>query len=102
MLAHSPPFPLIIDYTGADEITAEDEQGIFLALEQRDRVRHLRLVFPVQNLHRLVMAIDEEFPILEHLVIYPSLNDNTPLRLPRTLQAPHLRHLTLHGFACAI
>ncbi|KAF8496767.1 hypothetical protein F5888DRAFT_1803941 [Russula emetica] len=46
-----------------DGITAEDEEGILLALEQRHRVRHLRLLLPVQNLRKLVMAIDEEFPI---------------------------------------
>jgi hypothetical protein len=32
MLAPSPPFPFVIDYHG-DDITAEDEEGIFLALE---------------------------------------------------------------------
>jgi hypothetical protein len=102
MLTHSPPLPLTVDYIDEDGITARDEQGILLALKQRHRVRHLRLIFPVQNLRRLVMAIDEEFPILEHLIMYPPLNDNTPLRSPGTLQAPHLRHLTLRGFACAI
>ena len=102
MLAHSPPLPLTVDYGSKDGITAEDEEGILLALEQRHRVRHLRLVFPVQNLQKLAMTIDEEFPNLEHLILYPPLKDNTALMLPETLQAPHLRHLTLHGFACSI
>ena len=70
MLAHSPPLPLTVDYDSEDGITAEDEEGIFLALEQRHRVRHLRLELPVQNLQKLVMAIDEEFPILEYLIVY--------------------------------
>ncbi|KAI0280515.1 hypothetical protein BGY98DRAFT_322003 [Russula aff. rugulosa BPL654] len=48
------------------------------------------------------MTIDEEFPNLEYLILYPPLKDNTALMLPETLQAPHLRHLTLHGFACSI
>src|ERR1700679_904984 len=69
MLAHSPPLPLTVDYRSRDGITAEDEEGILLALEQRHRVRHLRLIFPVQNLQKLVMAIDEEFPILEYLIV---------------------------------
>jgi hypothetical protein len=102
MLAHSPPLPLTVDYHSGDDITPEDEEGILLALEQRHRVRHLRLAFPVQNLQNLVMTIDEEFPILEYLIIYPPLNDNTVLMLPETLQTPHLRHLTLGGFACPI
>ena len=101
MLAHSPPLPLTVDYGSEDGITAEDEKGISLALEQRDRVRHLRLAFPVQTLQKLVMAINEEFPILEYLIMYPVKN-STVLMLPKTLQAPHLRHLVLRGFACPI
>ncbi|KAI0265726.1 hypothetical protein BGY98DRAFT_1102931 [Russula aff. rugulosa BPL654] len=77
MLAHSPPLPLTIDYGNEDGITAEDEEGILFALEQRHRVRHLRLVIPVQNLQKIAMAIDEEFPILEYLILWP------PLRLTR-------------------
>jgi hypothetical protein len=70
MLAYSPPLPLTVDYSSGDGFTAEDEEGILLALEQRHRVRHLRLIFPVQNLRKLVMAIDEEFPILEYLLMW--------------------------------
>jgi hypothetical protein len=102
MLAHSPPLPLTVDYGSERGITAEDEEGIFLALEQRHRVRHLRLELPVQNLQKLVMAIDEEFPILEYLIVYPLKKEDTPLALPETLQAPNLRHLMLGSFACPI
>jgi hypothetical protein len=49
MLAHSPPLPLTVDYGSKDGITAEDEEGILLALEQRHRVRHLSLVLPAQT-----------------------------------------------------
>ena len=101
MLTHSPPLPLTVDYVGIDDITADDEQGILLALEQRHRVRHLRLLAPVRNLQELIMEIDGEFPILEYLIVYPTKNI-VDLRLPETLQAPHLRHLTLGGFACPI
>jgi hypothetical protein len=102
MLAHSPPLPLTIDYSSSDGITAEDEVGVLLALEQRHRVRHLRLFFPVQNLRKIVMAIDEEFPILEYLIMHYLPMDNTALMLPETLQAPNLHHLTLSGFNCPI
>ena len=102
MLAHSPHLPITVDYCSKDGITAEDEEGILLALEQRHRVCHLRLTFPVQNLQKLVMAIDEEFPILEYLIVYPPEKDSTALMLPETLQAPHLRHLMLGYFACPI
>jgi hypothetical protein len=44
MLAHSPPLPLIIDHINQDPVTtAEDEEGILLALQHHDRVRRVRL-----------------------------------------------------------
>ncbi len=98
MLAHSLPLPLTVDYRGKDGITAEDEEGLMVALEQRDRVRHLRLSFPVGNLQKLVMAIDGEFPILEYLFVVPHVVDSTALMLRKTLQSPHLKHLALRGF----
>src|SRR6266699_1884976 len=91
MLAHSPPLPLTVDYRSADDIAAEDEEGILLALEQRHRVRHLRpgLLFPVQNLQKFVVEIDEEFPILEYLTVTvePSMKNSTVLALPETRAA---------------
>jgi hypothetical protein len=104
MLAYSPPLPLTVDYLCEDGITAGDKEGILLALEQRRRVRHLRLAFPIQNLQNLVMAIDEEFPILEYLIIDPRLKDTKTfkLTLTETLQAPNLHHLVLSSFTCSI
>jgi hypothetical protein len=63
MLAHSPPLLLIINYTGPDDFTVEDDKGIVLALERRDRVRRIRLAMFPPNLQKVVMAIDEEYPI---------------------------------------
>ena len=102
MLAHSPPLPLTVDYHSENEITAEDEEEILFALKQRDRVRHLRLNNYVQNLRKLVVAIDGEFPILECLIVLSLAKGSTVLMLPETLQAPHLRHLALFDFACPI
>ena len=102
MLTHSPHLPLTVDYRSGGRITAEDEEGILLALEQRHRVRHLRLCLPIHDLRKLVMAIDEEFPILEYLIVYSWAKDSTVLMLPETLQAPHLRLLFLGSFACPI
>ncbi len=102
MLAHSPSLPLIVDYVGNDGITAEDEKGIMLALQQRHRVRHLRLRFPFWVLRKLVMTIDDEFPNLEYLCLEPWAGESTTLMLPEILQAPRLRHLVLKGFACPI
>ena len=100
MLANSPPLPLTVDYSSEAGITAEDEEAMLLALQQRHRLRHLRLCLAVQNLQKFVMAVDEEFPILEYLIVDRLPKDTTVLMLPETLQAPHLRHLLLSGFAC--
>jgi hypothetical protein len=105
MLTHSPPLPLTVDYSSNDGITTEDEEGVLLALEQRHRIRHLRLIFPAQSLRKLVMAIDEEFPILEYLIVGPPrspVGDGIALMLPETLQAPNLHHFTLTCFSCPI
>ena len=103
MLAHSPPLPLIIDYNyGNHDLTPEDEEGILLALQHRDRVCRIALWMPIPSLHKLVTAIDDEFPVLEFLDIMPSAKHNTRLILPSTLEAPHLRHLWLEHFASPI
>ena len=86
MLAHSPPIPLTVDYGSDDGITDEDEEGILLALGQRHRVRHLHFWLPVQNVRKLVMAIDGEFPILEYLIMEALAEGRTALTLPETLQ----------------
>jgi hypothetical protein len=70
MLAHSPPLPLIIDYINQDHVTtAEDEEGILLALQHHDRVRRVRLRMPVPNLKKLIMVMEEEYPMVEYLYI---------------------------------
>ncbi len=102
MLAHSPPLPLAIYYfDGYRDITAEDEAGIILALEQHDRLHRLRLRMPIQSLQKFIATINEEYTMLEYLNISPN-EDCTALVLPKALQAPHLRHLVLHGFAIPI
>jgi hypothetical protein len=79
------------------DITAEDEEAIILALEQRDRVRRIRFGIPVLKLQKLIMAIDGEYPILEYLILVdPPEEKRTVLILPETLQTPHLRHLTIN------
>jgi hypothetical protein len=98
MLAHSPPLPLAIDYR-FHKITAEDEEGIILALKQHHRVRRIRLGILLQ---KLIVAMDEEYPILEYMVIKNRAESNTILRFPGTFQAPHLRHLRLTGFVLPI
>jgi hypothetical protein len=102
MLEHSPPLPLILHYAGEGRnITTDDEQGIILALKQRDRVLRVRLTsMDTSLLEKFIAVMDEEFPILEYLIITLPIEDNsTMLTFPETLQAPHLRLLRLRSFA---
>ena len=108
MLTHSPPLPLVVDYYDDDDdkdcdITEEDEEGIILALRQRHRVRRIRFRIPIPDLQKFIVAIDEEYPVLEFLIMMPSTEDNgTAMVLPETFQAPHLHHLMLEGFVLPI
>jgi hypothetical protein len=103
MLAHSPRIPLIIDYIDKGHVvTAEDEEGIVLALQQRDRVRRIRLELPIPKLRRPIMAMDDEFPMLEYLFVGPPTKHNMGLVLPEAFRAPHLRHFILTNFAFSI
>jgi hypothetical protein len=69
MLAHSPPLPLIIDYSYRNrDITAEDEEGIIL--HSSSAIASAASAFGcLPNLQKLIMAIDEEYPVLEYLIM---------------------------------
>lgn len=100
MLAHSPPLPLVIDHRGPRTgRTVENEESMLLALQHRDRLRRIHIVWPLPNLQKFIMAMDGEFPILEYLYVARPSKNNTSLVLPHTFQAPRLRYLILIGFA---
>jgi hypothetical protein len=100
MLAHSPPLPLVIDFFDPDlDITAEDEEGIILALEERHRVRRVRFLMPVPKLQKLIMAMNGEYAVLEYLIMEPPIEEtSSALVLSGTFQAPNLHHLSLIDF----
>jgi hypothetical protein len=109
MLAHSPPLPLIIDHLDQyDNVTAKDEEGIFLALRHRDRLRRIRIMKAIPILQKLIMVLDGEYPILEHLYITdqrylrPMIKRNTELNFPENFRAPQIRCLVLMNFAIPI
>ena len=104
MLAHSPHLPLVIDYIDEHQnLRAGDEEEISLALEQRSYVSRVRFRMPVPNLQQLISAMEEEYPVLEYLIMGCWTRDaSTTLILPQTFQAPHLRHLVLSGFTLPI
>ena len=102
ILAYSPPLPLIIEWLYEDsDIGTEHEWGLMLALEQRDRVRRIRLVVSIRNSQKLCTAINEKFPILEYLIITSS-DRSAAFILPEEFQAPHLHHIVLIGSALPI
>ena len=104
MLEHSPPLPLVIGYfMKRRQLTTEDEEGIILALKQRERVRRVRLSNAVTIMQKLFSVMDDEYPILEFLYITRPIEDHsTIMSLPGSFQAPHLRRLVLQGFALPI
>jgi len=105
MLANSPPLPLIIDHMLKDQdhdLTAQDEEGILLALQHHHRVKRIRLEMPIPSLQKLVSSMDEEFLMLEFLYITAPIEQDASLVLPQTFQAPHLRHLVLDNIICPI
>ena len=106
MLTHYPPLPLVIEYTDSENfpgITVEDEEGLILALKRRDRVRRVRLHMPITTLQKFIVAIENEYPILEYLIIWCWIEGNTMLVMfPETFHAPHIRHLALLGLTIPI
>ena len=98
-LVHLPPLPLLVDYQypTATLIDAQDELGIFQALQLRDRMLRVDLLIPPSILHRLLMLMDEPFPVLSHLSLSSSSGEGATLLLSKTLLAPNLRHLSLLG-----
>jgi hypothetical protein len=100
-LVHLPPLPLVVDYQylTATLMDAQDERGIFHALQLRDRLRRIILRIPPSILYRLLllMELEEPFPALSHLSLSSSAEYGNILLLSKTLLAPNLRHLTLLG-----
>ncbi|KAI9451455.1 hypothetical protein BJY52DRAFT_1352080, partial [Lactarius psammicola] len=100
-LAHLPPLPLVINYQDATAtIGAKDELGMSRALQLRDRVRSVVLSIPPASLHKLLVLMDDSYPILEHLSLSSTAKDaDAGLILPMTFTAPNLCHLDLLGIS---
>jgi hypothetical protein len=74
---------------------------MILALKRRDRVRCIRFrPARVRHQQNIFVTINDEYPALEYLTMGASSKvEGMALMLPETFQAPHLRQLTLSGFA---
>ena len=98
-LDHLPPLPLFVNYGYTSvTMTEKDELGLIHALWLCDRVRHIDLDLPPPAvLHKVLLLMDEQFPILEHLFLSFATKNSIPLTLPKAFRAPNLRHLDLVG-----
>ena len=78
-------------------LTEQDELGIYHVLRRlRGRIRHIKLSLPPPILHNVLVLMDENFPILEHLALSRLFSvDCPPLTLPKGFLAPNLLHLDL-------
>ncbi|KAF8485831.1 hypothetical protein DFH94DRAFT_157204 [Russula ochroleuca] len=99
-LSHLPPLPLVIDYSDrARTIARKDEDNIHLGLQQHDRVRHVALQGPSSSLRMWLKPMNKLFPVLQDLSLLSTTTDWKEMSqvVPELLQAPNLRHLSLHG-----
>jgi len=119
MLSHSPPFPLTIYYPGklgaVDAMSDEDKRGAIFVLRQRERVRRVHIAAPAASLHDLVGAMDNEYPILQRLIIRSQAqrpenhsdtrirnrnrSDNVTVTLRAEFRAPLMHRLILSNVA---
>ena len=101
-LDHLPSLPLVIDYKHRHpkrgvNLTEKEELGMYHALRLRERVYHIDLELPPSILHKVLVLLDGQFPILERLSLSfsPSSENSIPLALPKAFLAPNLRRLSL-------
>ncbi|KAN0134645.1 hypothetical protein V8E53_007430 [Lactarius tabidus] len=99
-LDHLPPLPLFVRYYYPHEMvipTEHDELGIYHALRLHDRVQCLYLRLPPSILYKVLLLMDEHFPILEDLFL--EAENCIPFTLPKAFVAPNLRYLALSGIS---
>jgi hypothetical protein len=98
MLAHSPPFQLIINYPNQNAgITPEDEEGLLFALQYRERISRISLTASNTNCNRVLAAMDGEFPELRQLRITSGIKNDLASILPATFRASRLSSPILTG-----
>ena len=106
MLTHSPPFPLIIYYPAKlGEMGPEDKEGAVFALLHCERVHRIHIELSAADLHDLVKVMDNDYPILQRLVIRSRTENRAhtgTVTLPRKLRAPLLHRLALSNVVLPI
>ncbi|KAN0133879.1 hypothetical protein V8E53_008311 [Lactarius tabidus] len=95
-LDHLPPLPLFVDYVYTDAtMTEKAELGIYHTLQLHDRVRHISLRLPPSILHKVLVLMDQHFPILDHLSLSLAAESSITLTLPQAFRAPNVRYIAL-------
>jgi hypothetical protein len=94
-LEHLPRLPLRVYYRFT--FTKQDELGVYGALQLRNRVRHIHIILSPSLLHKFLVLMGENFPILGHLSLWFTTDKSITLTLPKTFLASNLRHLALAG-----
>ncbi|KAI0289839.1 hypothetical protein BC826DRAFT_1187596, partial [Russula brevipes] len=103
MIAHSPPFPLVLDYGPRILKTwsPEDESGLLFALRHLSRTNEIILSAPQSTLAEMTAAMVDPAPVLEHLMLH---SQSAEFVLPKCFlngDAPQLRYLILTGASLA-
>ena len=96
-LNHLPPLPLVIDYSDRTMTMTRKDENIRLGLQQHSRVRRVTLRAPSSSLRIWLPPMNQLFVKLRDLVLFSTTTEEMSLVLPEALQAPDLRHLSLHG-----
>ena len=71
---------------------------MYHVFQMHDRVRQIDLRLSPSIWHKVVVLMDEHFPILERLSLY-FVKISRPLTLPKAFLAPNLRHLALYSIS---
>jgi hypothetical protein len=96
--SHLLHLPLVIACSDRTKTTIwNDEDNIHLGLQQHDRVRRVFLRAPSSSLRMWLELMNKHFSRLRDLSLFSTTTEETSLVLPELLQAPDLRHLSLHG-----
>ena len=99
-LSHLLPLPLVINYSEITRTMApEDVENIRFALQQHGHVHQVVLRAPSSRLRMWLEPMNKLFPRLGGLSLFSTTAEETNLMLPKTLQAPDLGRLALHGIS---
>ena len=97
-LAHLPPLPLVIEYNNMTSTRLrQDELSILAGLQEHSRVRRIFLQAPFTCLGSFLATMNNPYPILEHLSLSSTTEEEADVILPSTFRATNLRHLALYG-----